>query len=208
MEREGFMRLRCAVILVAILVLSAGPSVAQPVTGGVKAGANFSKITFGEFDEDLDRKTGLVIGAFITVPMTELFAFQPEMLYSVKGGKFEQPDGDEFKTNLNFLQIPLLFRANFAVGTFRPFAVVGPAFGFRTGANFDGPGEGDVDITDDTNAVEFSGVIGGGLQFGLVSVELRYDHGFNDLDDIESAEIKTRTFSVLVGFDFARFRDR
>ena len=202
------MRLRCAVILVALLVLFADQSFAQPVTGGVKGGANFSRIAFGELDESLDRKTGLVIGAFVSVPMTELFAFQPEILYSNKGGKFEQLDGDEIKTNLNFLQFPLLFRANFAAGTFRPFVAGGPAFGFRTGADIDGPDDNEQNITDEIEDVEFNGVIGGGLQFGLLSVEFRYDWGFNNLSVFESAELKTRTMSILVGFDFARFRDR
>ena len=61
------MPLRSAVILVAILVVFAGPSWAQSVTGGVKVGANFSNIVFGEDDEDdddLDHRTGLVIGGF------------------------------------------------------------------------------------------------------------------------------------------------
>jgi hypothetical protein len=202
------MPLRSAVILVAILAMFACPSFAQSVTGGVKAGANFSKIVFGgdEDDEDLDHKTGLVAGAFINVPMTELFSFHPEFLYSMKGGKEERVGGD-IKMKLDFLQFPLLFRANFAADTTRAFVVFGPAFGFRTRAEIEGPDERDVDITDETEVVEFSGVIGAGVQFGQVIFEVRYDHGFNDLDKNEPAEARTRTISVLVGFDFARFRN-
>ena len=76
------MPLRSAVILVAILAMFASPSFAQSLTGGVKAGVNFSKIAFGgdEGDADLERKPGLVVGAFLNVPMTEIFSFHPEFL--------------------------------------------------------------------------------------------------------------------------------
>ena len=200
------MPLRIAVILVAILAMFASPSFAQSFTGGVKAGVNFSKIVFGadEDDEDLERKPGLVVGAFINVPMTDLFSFHPEFLYSMKGGK-EDRVGDDIKLKLDFLQFPLLFRANFSAATTRAFVVFGPAFGFRTRAAI-GPDDREVDIKDETEAVEFSGVIGAGVQFGQTIFEVRYDHGFNDFDENEPVEAKTRTISVLVGFDFARFR--
>lgn len=200
------MPLRSAVTLVAMLAMFASPSVAQSVTGGVKMGANFSKIAFGgdEGDEDLERKPGLAVGAFVNVPMTDLFSFHPEFLYSMKGGK-EERVGDDIKMKLDFLQFPLLFRANFATGTARPFVVFGPAFGFRTRAEI-GPDDREVDIKDETGVVEFSGVIGAGVQFGQVIFEVRYDHGFSDLDENEPAEARTRTISILVGFDFARFR--
>lgn len=203
------MPLRSAVILVAIMVVFAGPSLAQSVTGGAKVGVNFSTIVVEDDgdDEDLDHKAGLVVGGFANVPITRLFTFQPEFLYSMKGAKEEEPDGDDIKTNLGFLQFPLLFRANFAAGTARPFVVFGPAFGFRTRAEIDLPGESEVDISERTEVVEFSGVIGAGVQFGRTIVEVRYDHGFNDLDENEPAEARTRTISILVGFDFALFRN-
>lgn len=205
------MPLRNAAILVAVLVVSAGPGWAQSVTGGAKVGANFSNIVFeedDEDDEDLDHRTGLVIGGFASVPFTELFTFQPEFLYSMKGVTEEEPDGDEITTKLRFLQFPLLFRTNFAVGTTRPFVVFGPAFGFRTSAEIDFPDGDEEDISDETETVEFSGIIGAGVQFGRAIVEVRYDYGFNDLDESEFGEARTRTFSILFGFDFAVFRNR
>ena len=202
------MPLRSAVTVVAILAVFASPSVAQSVTGGVKGGVNFSKIAFGgdEGVEDLERKSGLVVGAFVNLPMTELFSFHPEFLYSMKGGNEDRVGGD-IKTKRDFLQFPLLFRANFAADTVRPFVAFGPAFGFRTRAEVEGPDGRDVDISDETAVVEFSGVVGGGVQLSLVIFEVRYDHGFSDLDQNDRVQVRTRTFSILVGFDFARFRN-
>jgi hypothetical protein len=207
------MSFRSVVILVAVLVAGAGPVWAQPVTGGAKVGANVGTLVVGDDEDDEDaevlgHKAGLVVGGFATVPLTSRFAFQPEMLYSMKGAEEEERDGDEIETTLGFLQFPLLFRARFTAGPTRPFVVFGPAFGFRTNADTDGPGEREEDISDDTKDVEFSGVIGAGVQAGRTIVEIRYDHGFNDLDDDVPGEIRTRTVSVLIGFDFAVFRNR
>jgi hypothetical protein len=53
--------------------------------------------------------------------------------------------------------------------------------------------------------VDFSGIIGFGVQFGSAMLEARYDHGFNDIDDSdEESSAKTRTFSILFGIGFGR----
>ena len=200
------MRLRVGAILLAILAVVAAPTFAQSVTGGVKVGVNFAKVTAEEDDEtfETDMKPGLVIGAGVEVPITELFAFQPEFLYSMKGGKSGSffGDADDIKLKIDMVQIPLLFKASFASATVRPFIVVGPAFGFVTSAKVTSDDFDDEDIKDDVETVEFSGIVGAGLQFGRGTLEVRYDHGFNDLDKDDFAEAKTRTFSVLFGFGF------
>lgn len=202
------MRLRVGAILVAVTALIATPTFAQTVSGGFKIGANFSKIDIEddeEFDEEYDYKTGLVIGGFADFPITDLFSFQPEFLYSQKGGKLdleEFGEEGEFEVKLDQIQIPLLFKANFAGAAVRPYVVFGPGLGFKINAETDDPIFGEEDISDDVETVEFSGIIGAGLQFGRGMVEFRYDHGFNDLDKDDLAEAKLRTFSVLFGIGF------
>lgn len=200
------MRLRVGAILVTILAVAAAPTFAQ-ATGGVKIGVNFSKLTFSEEgDEDLttDSRTGLVVGGFVDVPITELFSFQPEILYSQKGGKQEIPGLGDSKVKIDLVQIPVLFKANFAGTSVRPFVVFGPGFGFVTSAKIEEPDIEDLDIKDDVASVEVSGIIGAGIQFGRGIVEFRYDHGFTDLDDDEEdiSEAKGKTWSILFGFGF------
>jgi hypothetical protein len=60
----------------------------------------------------------------------------------------------------------------------------------------------DDDIKDDVESVEVSGIIGGGIQFGRGIVEVRYDHGFKDMDKQSDFSAKTRTFSILFGYSF------
>jgi hypothetical protein len=203
------MRVRVGAILVAILAVAATPTFAQ-VTGAVKVGVNFSKISFEEDNESdsSDSKSGLVVGAAINMPIAPMFSFQPEFLYTQKGGKnTETFDGEEvkFEVEVDMFQIPLLFKAGATEGPFRPFFVAGPAFGFVTKARdkFEGFGETEEnDIKDDVEKVEVSGIIGGGIQFGRGIIEYRYDHGFRDMDKQSEATAKTRTHSILFGFSF------
>ena len=71
---------------------------AQENEFAVKAGVNFSTIN-GDDVGDVDGRTGFHIGVLYHLGITETFAFQPELLYSLKGA-------DDFE--LNYIDIPLL----------------------------------------------------------------------------------------------------
>ena len=196
------MRLSVTVLALAI-VMVASPSYAQ-VTGGVKVGVNFADLSIEGDDEidNFDKKTGLVIGAFAEMPVAPQLSIQPEVLFSQKGAKVEE-GSDEFKIKLSQLQIPILLKARFGAGTARPFVVVGPGFGFRTSLKAQFNDEEEEDLKEDSKALDFSGIIGAGVEFGAGSVEVRYDHGFTNLDDSDDdITVKSRTFSILFGFGF------
>lgn len=202
------MRFRVGAILVAILALTAIPTFAQ-VTGAVKGGVTFSKTVFEEEDGDetgnTDFGTGFAVGAAVNVPIAPMFSFQPEFLYTMKGGKGGDLDLDssDTKLKLGMFQIPLLFKANFSGASTHPFVVFGPAIGFVTSAKIENEEfDIDEDIKDDVEKVEFSGVVGVGFQVGRGTVEYRYDHGFSNLDKEEGASAKTRTHSILFGVSF------
>ena len=95
-------------MLVAMFVVFA--SQAQ-VNLGVKGGLNLYKISVDEGD-NTDMKPGVHLGLLTHIHVTEQFALQPEIMYSVQGAKSEL-DGDERKINLNYVNIPLLFQYMF-----------------------------------------------------------------------------------------------
>lgn len=204
------MRVRVGAILVAILAVAATPTFAQ-VTGAVKVGVNFAKTVFEEDGEDFssDMKTGLIVGAAVNVPVAPMLSFQPEFLYTMKGGKNgdltdNDPDFDA-EVKVGMFQIPLLLKVGATEGSVRPFFVAGPAFGFVTSAKTTFEGEGfseEDDIKDDIEKVDVSGIIGGGIQFGRGTIEYRYDHGFRDLDKESESIAKSRTHSIIFGFSF------
>jgi hypothetical protein len=197
---------------VAILAVAATPTFAQ-VSGAVKVGANWGKLKFEEDGDtdSTDMRTGLIVGAAVEVPIAPMFSFQPEFLYTQKGGKngvLTDDDPDfEATVEADMFQIPLLLKVGATEGPVRPFVVAGPAFGFVTSAKakFEGAGisdEEDLKETDQIETVEVSGIIGGGIRFGRGSVEYRYDHGFRDMDKDADSKVQTRTHSILFGFSF------
>lgn len=100
-------------ILVAVLIggiLFVSNLSAQNSDFGAKGGLNFSNMTVsGNNDENL--KLGFHVGVFDKISISESFAIQPELLYSVKGFKYNFDnvvfaDG-EAKFNLRYIDLPV-----------------------------------------------------------------------------------------------------
>ena len=200
------MSIRIPVIALAVITLVGSPAFAQTVGGGFKVGLNLANLDI-EFDDEnevepeFDTKPGLIIGGYVSVAFNDQVSFQPEVLFTQKGAKLEE-GGEDAEVDLDFIQIPALMRFNFRPGhANRPYVIVGPGIGFRTKANATLNGV-EEDISDDTESVEFSGIVGGGIQVGRGLLEARYDYGFVDLDKEEGSEARSRTFSVLFGVGF------
>jgi hypothetical protein len=103
-------------LIIALSVFSYYFSFAQDnreeLSFGPKIGLNLANVYDSEGEEfDADPKFGLVVGVFATIPISPLFGFQPEILFSQKGF---QASGNVFgseysyKRTLNYLDIPLL----------------------------------------------------------------------------------------------------
>jgi hypothetical protein len=194
-------------------------------------------LDLSEFSDGLTlktkRRTGFQIGAFATIPMAQRFSLQPEVHYVQKGAKIDLPDfedegfevsGASLALNLAYFEIPVLARFDLGQNgsTVRPFLVLGPAVSFRTACQYEAKFEGltmksdckdgffdDEEATEDPiNKVDFGGIIGGGVQFGLMgfpaSVQLRYGRSFTDLekDPALGSKPKNTNFSFLIGIGF------
>jgi len=104
----------------------------------VKAGVNFANMVVKDDDdnysEDFKMKPGFHFGASAEIPIGELLAFEPGLLYSLKGFKFKEEDsGDEIVLtwNLSYIEIPLNLKATFDVGTVRIYTLLGPYIRYR-----------------------------------------------------------------------------
>lgn len=98
---------------------------------GLKAGANFSNVWDSEAEDfSADGKFGFAGGAFVTIPLGDLFGIQPEVMFSQKG---YQSSGTLFgipysmKRTSNHLDIPLLLAIRPAPAV---SILVGPQFSF------------------------------------------------------------------------------
>jgi opacity protein-like surface antigen len=86
------------VLGIALLgALQAAPAQAQGVEIGIKGGVNSAK--FGGKDASgegikLSNLTGYTVGGFLNFGLGSAITFQPELLYSVRGTKFNLTDAD------------------------------------------------------------------------------------------------------------------
>ena len=195
-----------------VLLLVAAPLQAQ-TTLGVKGGINVSDISTNVEDlpEVIDSKTGFVGGAFATFGLGSLFAVQPELLYSQKG--FEASEGElTAQLGTNYVEIPVLLKAQFQLAMLRPAIYAGPVLSMETGCTVSIVGVS-VDCDDDEDFVdreksEWGAVFGANLDFFLGPVMLlldaRYQLGLTNLADVEDSdeEVKNRVWQIMAGIGF------
>jgi len=177
---------------------------------GVKAGVNLAN---GAGDvEEADTKLGLHIGGFAEFMFTEKFAFQPELLYSMQGYKYEEDievgDGSsvnvEDKIKLDYINIPLIFKYYVTEG----LAIeAGPQVGFLVSAKeeLEGGGESEeFDIDEAYNSLDYG--VNFGLSYSLdmgVMFGARYYYGIADIDDTsDDFDEKNSVIQLSVGYKF------
>ena len=124
---------------------------AQETKTGVRfiprAGVNFTNVTWTYLGEELDTKikTGFHIGADVEIPIADEFYLQPGLLFSTKGAKAEDADGDG-KLNLSYIEVPVSFMYKPVLGEGRLILGAGPYVGIGVGGKVTEDGEDDIDV--------------------------------------------------------------
>ncbi|MCF6131958.1 porin family protein [Flavobacterium wongokense] len=98
---------------------------------GAKLGVNYSNVYDSEGEDFVaDPKVGFVAGGFVTLPLTQWFAIQPEVLYSQKGFKGSGTllgNPYSYERTTDHLDVPIYF-------AFRPIEylsiLAGPQFSY------------------------------------------------------------------------------
>jgi hypothetical protein len=165
--------------LLAIAVIGFSiSSNAQDVKLGFKGGVNFATLNGDDVNDNLDGRTGYHIGAVVQLGLSDMFALQPELIYSAQGVE---------DTDIDYLNLPVLVKFKFA----KLFSVeAGPQFGFTVNDNFDGG--------TDPESFDLSAAVGAGVEFGSFFGQLRYNIGFTDI--VDNVEAKNSVFQVSVGY--------
>ena len=200
------------------------------VTYGIRSGVNYATWKGDDIQiiQDLVDKTdgyivtkgrtGLHIGGYVHIPISEVFAFEPGLEYSKKGyslkGDFQIPVLKYLNINAraqvqsHYIDIPLVLRANVYKGL-NVFA--GPQVSYLVrstlNAKLDVFGitlfNRGVGITERFNKVDM-GLTGGiGYQFdnGL-NLQAGYDYGLSKLDKNDNYAAYNCVVKVSVGFSF------
>ncbi len=129
-----------------IAVMFSFTAMAQ-LTYGPKLGLNLANVS-GDDVEDSKMLIGFNAGLMLNYGITDMFSAQAEVLYDVKGAKFEgvNEDGEEedMPFTLSYISIPLLAKATFGASDTKFYGEVGPTIGLLMGVKMDGESEAKV----------------------------------------------------------------
>ena len=177
-------------ILIVFTIFLTTTSFSQGIDVGIKAGANFSTLTDVP---DVSTRTGLLIGAFVTLKFTDKMALQADILYSQQGAKSDNELSD---IELDYIVFPIVFKYYIVK---RLNIQAGPQFGNVINDNYNS----------NLESFDISGVVGIGLDLPLnLRVTGRYNFGLNDISFINyygegvTFDARNSVFSLSVGFSF------
>ncbi len=149
---------------------------------GVEAGFNLANLNGPNVNDVVGSRLGFVGGGFLNLPLGPMLAFQPEVLYEQKGGKF---GGNSYQ--LDYVEIPLLLD----VSVLGPVGVIlGPSFD----SNVTSQGVSSV------NSEDVGLVMGVQVEAFPILVSGRYEVGLSNVDNNQS--IQNGTFTFLLGLSF------
>ena len=214
---------------VGVISLLAGsvlapPQVSAQIKLGVKGGLNIADIGGSDVDSlslgPIETKTGFIAGAFVEFMISDIFAIQPEVLYSQKGIKIDS-SGADLKLKVDYIEIPVLLKINIPIegSKVHPNVYAGPAVAFESSCKFAGSSgsvSAEVDCDDPqlgimTTSTDFGLTFGGGLSFEVggaeVGVDVRYTLGLTSIDDDDDPwDLKNKVISIMgtVGFPLNR----
>ena len=200
------------VVITMVAFAFSGNSVADAQTG-VKGGLNLANVDADFPDEfDTSYRTGLAIGLFHHLEMSESFGFRPELMYVQKGYAasvsfdfFGETFELDTETQLDYVDIvlPAIYTINPAEQV-SPQIFAGPYAGFNVGATTEVSAEGmseSEDISDDVASLDYGVVLGGGARIqagtGHITADIRFSLGLADL--VDNGEIEE---DIINGNDF------
>ena len=224
--------LRTMAFATGLACLAAGSAAAQledehaPIIVGPMAGVSFSTLR-GAGVGDADVRAGFLGGGFVTISISPNFAVEPQVFYVQKGANYHADSaGTQLSSSraLSYIEIPLLFKARYPVGTARwPLivsAIAGPAIAIRTGCTYTDPSGAQIDCGKqpgtDSNMQEvqvanldLSASFGVGLDFSHFAFQARYDYSFTNLFTYPNVnypyttDIKNQAWFLTLGYKIA-----
>jgi Outer membrane protein beta-barrel domain len=192
----------------------------KPVAFGLLGGMNAATL-WGKDVHDVDVRFWPVAGFSLAFHLPEFLGLETDMLYASHGSAFKSDlssDTTRVNTfNLQTLTFPLLLKVTAPIGTeVQPIFFGGPALAYafsKSGSSEKSyTGAGGLVQTDPINPalvptgqmqdVDILLTLGGGLEWGLGSVQGRINLGERSLDSKQSVDVHTFTFDLMAGFIF------
>jgi len=166
------------------MVLTCGTPV-QGAALGLEAGANFSNISGSDSGNFIDSRIGFAGGGFLNLGLTPGIAFQPEVLYTQKGGARGTTIYE-----VDYIEVPLLLEFSLGTPEVNPGILLGPSFSANVVQT----------LLDNVNSSEV-GIIGGTqVEIKNLFISGRYELGLTNITS--NRNIQNGTFTFLVGISF------
>jgi hypothetical protein len=191
-----------AIVLLTALGLGAAPTGAASVLGGVEGGLSIANLT-GDDVFNNSTKVGGAAGIFGRYTWTDVFAVQPEALWTMKGAQYEA-QGTQTQQTIHYIEIPVLMRATWPrTGALRPSVLAGPALGILLSNKIQDGAE--IDLKDASNTFDFGLVFGAGLEYALdkscLLLDARYELGLTSTTKSSvDTSVKNSVFTILAGY--------
>jgi hypothetical protein len=195
--------LSTGLILAATLApLSAG--YAQLTFGGF-AGVNFSNLDISALDpnESTSSRTGGMLGGYLGTHLGRLFTVRLEGFWTRKGADLQESSSSVGSFKIDYIEIPLILRVNLPLVVIKPAIYAGPAISFKTNCTAEDStlSESCEDVGVMIKSTDFSGIIGAGIGFGPITLDVQYDRSFSSiLDEDGASEVKNETWTVRAAF--------
>jgi len=165
---------------------------------GVKGGFNMSNLyNSGDDVDDNNVLYGFNAGVYATLPISDMVAIQPEVLFTTKGAELEYNNAfaqGDAKFRLNYIEVPLLVRVN-VTKNFNIHA--GGYASYLVSSKISGSGDIDFDQDidrDDLNKFDAGIAAGVGVDFNPISIGLRYNYGLTTVGKERTVAGTTYTF--------------
>lgn len=168
--------------LIFVSLVAVGLSAnAQKISVGLKAGANITNFTGGDFSEVTKKAlVGFYGGAYLNFSLANTFFIQPEALIATQGAKFEDA-GQTESYKLTYVTVPVMFKYK-SMGGF--YLEAGPQVGFKISESLP-----DQTIKNFAKNLDLSLAAGLGFQTSSgFGVGARYVAGLSKVGDFDASE--------------------
>ena len=169
---------------------------AQVLSGGIKAGANYSDFSHFEVDKSVILYH---VGGFLNLALTDKFGIQGEGLLSRQGYNREQDM--EFRERTMYINVPLLLNYRISPGI---RILAGGRAGFLMSADKlfgeEEDGIDNVDIKDDYESIEYGAVLGAELGItDQISIGATANIGFGSYRN-QPKESRQRLYQLSIAY--------
>ncbi|HTH57401.1 MAG TPA: porin family protein [Cyclobacteriaceae bacterium] len=198
------------VVVCALFLLPIGASAQIKMEVGGKVGLNQSGLGLSS-DGKLagavyNGRTSFHLGAYGLVRKGK-FGLQPEIVYSRQGQTYTTPNYTGLRTNLNYINIPVVFKYYPTGGL---SLQIGPQLGLLVGAKGDivqilnstqgtslGQASYNQDLKRYLNSIDFSIAFGAGIDLPLgLNFTFRYNYGVSNINKYPGGSNESPSFSV------------